>query len=85
MTIDLYCPRCRRHFPASPETPAGEVLDRVAEQGPWSALGDGETFEDSIVAALTAQGANCCPRCGELVTVSQESLGRLTMELLTSW
>jgi hypothetical protein len=85
MHVELYCPGCRHHFTASPETPAALALDRVAEQGPWSALGDGETFEDAIVAALTAQGANCCPRCGELVTVSQESLGRITMELLATW
>src|SRR5579871_3785004 len=52
MRVELRCPGCGCHFPAAPESPMGEALARLAEQGPWSALGDGETLEDMIVAAL---------------------------------
>jgi hypothetical protein len=85
MQVELYCPQCACRFAAAPETPAAEILDRMTEEGPWYALGDGETFEDMIFAALTSRGAIHCPECGEQVAVSEESLGRLTMELLSSW
>ena len=84
MHVTLYCPDCRRGFPALPHTPAGEALDRLAEEGPWSALGDGETFEDSLAAAL-GDGPACCPRCGASATVDEKSLGRVTMQMLTTW
>jgi hypothetical protein len=85
MPVELFCPHCRVHLAAAPETPAAQALSRMAEAGPWSWLGDGETFEDSIVAALADPDANACPHCGESVTVSEESLGRLTMQVLATW
>jgi hypothetical protein len=85
MHVELYCPNCERRFTASPETPAAEVFDCVTESGPWNALGDGETFEDSVAAALADRGADRCPRCGEVATVSEESLGRFTLALLGTW
>ena len=45
MQVELFCPNCCCSFAAEPNTPAAEVLDRMAEDGPWYALGDGETFE----------------------------------------
>jgi hypothetical protein len=85
MQVELYCPSCQNRFAASPETPAAAVLDWATEEGPWSALGDGETFEDSVAAHLTELGADRCPCCGEAATVSEESLGRLTLALLGTW
>lgn len=85
MQVELYCPRCSCSFAAAPELPAGEVLDRMAEGGPWYALGDGETFEDMIFSTLFACGAIRCTDCGEAVSVSEQSLGQLTMEVLGSW
>ncbi len=85
MLVELYCPNCQRHFAASPEAPAAAVFDQATELGPWSALGDGETFEDSIAAALADRAADHCPCCGQTATVSEESLGRLTLELLGTW
>jgi hypothetical protein len=85
MHVELYCPGCQRNFAASPETPAADVFDWATEAGPWNALGDGETFEDSVAAALADRGADRCPRCGAAATVSEESLGRLTLELLGTW
>jgi hypothetical protein len=85
MQVELYCPRCGRRFAAEPETPAAEVLDRMAEEGPWYALGDGETFEDMIFATMFSCGAIRCCECGEPVSVTEESLGQLTMEVLGSW
>jgi hypothetical protein len=53
------------------------------ETGPWYALGDGATFEDMIFATLTEDGHIACPECGDPVAVSEESLGRLAMSMLT--
>jgi hypothetical protein len=85
MQIALHCQRCFCHFSAAPDTPAAEVLDRMTEEGPWYALGDGETFEDMIFAALTARGAIRCPDCGDPIAVSEESLGQLALEMLARW
>jgi hypothetical protein len=85
MQVELYCTQCRCRFAAPPDTPAAAILERMAEAGPWYALGDGETFEDMIFASLMAHGAIRCPECGDPVAVSEESLGRLTMEVLASW
>ena len=85
MRIELHCPHCLCRFAAEPETPAAEVLDRMAEEGPWYALGDGETFEDMIFTTLLARGAIRCTECGEQAAVSEESLGQLTLEVLGSW
>ncbi|HZT83167.1 MAG TPA: hypothetical protein VFA26_23260 [Gemmataceae bacterium] len=85
MQVELYCPSCSCRFAAAPETPAAEIIDRMAEEGPWYALGDGETFEDMIFTALTSRGEIRCPECGEPVSVTEESLGQLAMEVLGSW
>ena len=85
MQVELYCPHCSCRFTADPETPAAEVLDRMAYEGPWYALGDGETFEDMIFSTLFAHGDIRCAECGECASVSEESLGQLTMGVLGSW
>ena len=85
MQIELHCEHCFCCFAASPDTPAEEVLERMTEDGPWYALGDGETFEDMIFGALTSRGVIHCPDCGEPAGVSEESLGNVTMELLSRW
>jgi len=82
MRIELHCPECSSHFRAAPDAPASEVLDRMIDEGPWYALGDGETFEDMIFTALTSRGMICCPDCGEPVSVSEESFGQLSEEML---
>jgi hypothetical protein len=85
MHVELYCPNCQRRFAASPQTSTAAAVDWADEAGPWNALGDGETFEDALAAALSDRGDDRCPRCGEAATVSEESLGRLTLELLGTW
>jgi hypothetical protein len=85
MQVELFCPKCERRFTAAPETPAAAVLDRATEEGPWTALGDGETFEDAVAAALANRGGDRCPCCGGDATVSEESLGQLTLALLGTW
>src|SRR5262245_39289299 len=80
MQVELYCPRCSCSFAAEPETPAAEVLDRMAEGGPWYALGDGETFEDMIFSTLFVCGTIRCTDCGEAVSVSEQSLGQRSEE-----
>jgi hypothetical protein len=85
MRVELYCPSCGCSFAAEPDTPAAEVLDRMAEDGPWYALGDGETFEDMIFSTLFARGMIRCSECGGPVSVTEQSLGRLAMEVLGRW
>ena len=65
MQVELFCPQCCCRFAAEPETPAGEVLDRMASEGPWYALGDGETFEDMIFSTLFAVGDIRCADCAQ--------------------
>jgi hypothetical protein len=85
MQVELYCPHCACRFAADPETPAAEILDRMLDEGPWYGLGEGETFEDMIFNALTSEGDIPCPCCDEPVSVSEESLGKLAMEMLSRW
>ena len=83
MQIELYCDACCCRFVAPPEASANEVTDRMFEEGPWYALGDGETFEDMIFTSLIDQGHIFCPECGEPVAVSEESLGQLALSILS--
>jgi hypothetical protein len=85
MQVELYCPHCGTSFTADPDTPAAEILDRMKEDGPWYALGDGETYEDMIFSTLFACGHIRCTACGETASVTEQSLGQLTMEVLGSW
>lgn len=85
MQIELYCPHCECSFCASPEAPASEILDRMLDEGPWYALGDGATFEDMIFSTLFAYGNIECDICGEQAMINEESLGQLTQEVLGSW
>jgi hypothetical protein len=82
MQIELYCNGCACRFVAPPEASANEITDRMFEEGPWYALGDGETFEDMIFATLTGDGDIHCPECGDPVAVSEESLGHVAMSML---
>ena len=84
MQVELYCSSCACRFVAPPGTPAAEILDRMTDDGPWYALGDGETFEDMIFSALTSRGLIHCPDCSAPVSVSEESLGRVSKEILAS-
>jgi len=83
MQIELYCDGCACRFACPPDATANEVTDRMFEDGPWYALGDGETFEDMIFATLTEDGDIHCPECGDPVAVSEESLGRVAMSMLS--
>ncbi len=85
MQVELHCQHCACRFAAHPDTPAAEVLDRMADEGPWYALGDGETFEDMIFSTLFARGEIRCSECGEVASVTEESLGQLAMEVLGHW
>ena len=85
MQIELFCDNCACHFTAPPDTSAEEILRRMTDEGPWYGLGEGETFEDMIFSALTVRGAIYCPECREPVSVSEESLGRMAMEILAHW
>ena len=85
MQIELFCDTCACRFCAPPDASANEVTDRMFEDGPWYALGDGETFEDMIFASLTSDGEIHCPECGNPVAVSEESLGRMSMSMLSQF
>ena len=85
MNIELHCPECHCRFVAPPEASEYEIRERMLSDGPWYPLGDGNTFEDMIFASLMDRGAIWCPECGEPVSVSEESLGQLAMEMLGSF
>lgn len=85
MQIELCCSTCACRFAAPPETGCEEVIDRMFDQGPRYALGDGETFEDMIFTTLMEHGQISCPDCGDPVGVTEESLGQLAMEVLAQW
>ena len=85
MQIELHCSNCSRRFVAPPEAAAEDIVARMCEQSARYTLGEGETFEDMIFSALSEQGAICCPDCGDAVQVSEESLGRMALEVLAQW
>jgi hypothetical protein len=83
MQVELYCSCCTCRFVAPPQASSDEVFDRMFNDGPWYALGDGETFEDMIFSTLSDHGQICCPECGEPVNVSEESLGELALSMIS--
>jgi hypothetical protein len=85
MRIELHCANCARTFTAPPDMAAEQIIDRMSGERAWYGLGEGETFEDMIFSSLTEDGEIRCPECGEPVHVSEESLGRLAMEMLARW
>lgn len=85
MRIELECPRCDHRFAFFPGEALENALERMTQDDSWFALGDGETFEDSLHAALTDHGVNRCPECGEETPVNEDCLGQLTTEILAQW
>jgi len=83
MMVELVCPYCPFHFSARSDASASEVLDRMIEDGPWFALGNGETFHDMLYTALTTRGAIRCPECHEDVVVLEEGDCGAADELLS--
>ena len=85
MSFELHCSRCRRTFRVPAGSQAAATLAQVAEQGPWCALGDGETFDDAVSSALGNQERAGCPECGGQVSASEDSLSQFAQELLGQW
>ncbi len=83
MQIELSCPNCFHHFTAPAQAGDEEALQHLVSDGPFYALGDGETFEDMIYAALAGRPQVRCPRCGQATQVSEESLGEMALSMLT--
>jgi hypothetical protein len=85
MQVELLCPHCESRFCVPPDAPVQEALDRVADEGPWAALGDGETFEDKLYAALDSGETIHCLVCNASVRLSEEHLAQLALEVLAQW
>lgn len=85
MHVDLLCPHCWHSFAAEMNSTAGNLFDRVIQEGPWCALGDGETLEDHLFHVLNDHSDIHCPECGELVPVEEESVGQVAREVLAQW
>jgi hypothetical protein len=85
MKLDLYCEHCGHSFTIPADSPAAQVLEQMADLGPWTALGDGETLEDMLCATLVGRECHRCPQCGEAVPVTEESLSQCAHELLLQW
>ena len=71
MQIEMCCPGCPFHFAAPADADADDILDRMTEDGPWIALGHGDSFEAMVFAALTARGWIGCPDCGGAAAVRE--------------
>ena len=85
MPFALRCPRCCQEFFLSWDSPVAAVLERVAREGPWSAVGDGATWEDHVSTALAAEESTRCPACGVQAMASEETLSQFTREVLAQW
>ena len=85
MHMAMHCHGCDTWFSPSLDTDQGEVLEKISGAGPWGALGDGETLEDQLFAELTSAQAICCPHCAVPVGLSEENLGRMSLQLLEQW
>ncbi len=85
MQVELNCQECYCRFAAPPDAASEDIIERMTNEGTWYALGDGVTFEDMIFTALTGRGAIHCPECSHPVSVGEESLGQLAMEVLAQW
>jgi hypothetical protein len=85
MHLELDCACCSCRFVAPTQSPDNDFQDSAKNDEPWYALGDGNTFEDSIFTTLTERGAISCPECGAPIAVSEESLGQLAMEMLAAF
>lgn len=77
MDVELRCDRCGYHFHRQ-----DHALEHLRAAGPWTNLGDGETFEDRLSADLSDHD---CPHCGSAVHLSEEHLGQLSLQLLGQW
>jgi hypothetical protein len=85
MQLEFYCPCCDRCFTPAPKPGVVGIFRGLEEQGPWSALGDGETLEDLLYNMLTSSPETACPDCGGVGTVEEGTLGELSHSLLASW
>ena len=83
MTVELVCPYCPFRFRARADASSADILERMIEEGPWFALGNGATFGEMIFTALTTRGAIRCPDCLEDVIVLDENCCGAAAELLT--
>ncbi len=85
MQLEFQCCRCAYHSTVYQNPRTSQIWDRLTEEGPWYALGDGQTLEDRISATLTADDETRCPECGGRLAVSEDSLVAASRELLTQW
>jgi hypothetical protein len=85
MRLELHCLRCQHDFLVPNDSPAADALEQTAAEGPWCAVGDGQTLEDKVYSDLLASDAGRCPECGGPVTLREECLGQFAQELLACW
>jgi hypothetical protein len=85
MQLELYCAHCDRRFTPAPKPGIVDLIQDLEREGPWSALGDGETFEDLLYNTLTSTPETACPECGGTATVGEGELGELSHSLLACW
>jgi len=83
MHVEMECRNCECVF--TPEGTGDTLWERLSIEGPWSALGDGETVEDHIAAQMGPGEEICCPNCGAIIEMDEETLGRLSQQMLGQW
>ena len=85
MRLWFQCAQCRTEIAAPRTSSVMRILEKVLFAGPWTALGDGETFEDQIYNELAGNEGARCPQCGRPMKLTEESLGRCSLEMLLQW
>jgi hypothetical protein len=85
MRLELSCQHCTHTFYLPANSATAAVLEQVATQGPWCALGDGETLEDKVYTDLLGHASICCTKCGGPVAPREESLHWFAQEMLACW
>ena len=86
MHIELHCKGCHTWFTSSSlNADNSAILDKIEGEGPWGALGDGETLEDRLFLELESADAIRCPHCGNAVPLSEENLASMSLQLLEQW
>jgi hypothetical protein len=74
MEMELVCRDCSIRFAAPADTPEEEVVQRMTDEGPWCALGEGDCFRTMVETALERRGRIRCPDCGGTMRLGDVAL-----------
>lgn len=85
MAIELECPGCDRPFTWRCATSAGQVLNRIADGDRALGMGDGQTIEDLVYAAVISERSVQCPHCHAALEMNDDGVAIVAQQLLQAW